>query len=130
MSDLDPSPAHLSDLSPEELDRRARAHIDGLFAEVRGMRQRVHEDLNPLKLAVKHPLVTAAVVGVAGFAVATFLQGRRRQASSDGASAGPPPIGRTLLSGLAGVAATALPELLTAYMQRRGGSAGPDEPQA
>jgi hypothetical protein len=131
MSDIDRSPIRLSDLPSEELDRRARAHVDGFFDELRGMGEHVRTEWNPLKLAVKHPLATATVVGVAGFAVARLLRGKRRQAHG-GAAAGPESVGRTLLSGLAG-AATVLPELLMAYLQRRGrtgGSGGSDGPDA
>jgi len=128
-----PAPSHLCDLSPEELDRRAREHVDGFFGEVRGVGEHVRTEWNPLRLAGKHPLATAAVIGVAGFAVARLLRGKRREARS---AAGPEPIraaepigrtvGRTLLTGLAGAAATMLPELLVAYLRRRGGHGGPE----
>jgi hypothetical protein len=128
MSDTPHSPLRLSDLPPEELDRLAHAHVDGLFGEVRGAGEHVRTEWNPLKLAVKHPLATAAIVGVAGFAAAQLLQGRRREARGSPATASEP-IGRTLISGLAGVAATALPKLLMTYLQQRGGTGEPDVPK-
>jgi hypothetical protein len=132
MNATDPAPTRLCDLSPEELDRRARAHVDGFFGEVRGVGEHVRTEWNPLKLAGKHPLATAAVLGVAGFAAARLL---RRKARGS-VAAGPEPIrvaepisrtvGRTLLTGLAGAAATALPELLMAYLRRRGRGGDPE----
>ena len=129
MSDIDRSPIRLSDLPSEELDRRARAHVDGFFEELRGVGEHVRTEWNPLKLAVKHPLATAAVVGVAGFAVTRLLRGKRHKACG-GAAAGPESVGRTLLSGLAGAAATVLPELLMTYLQRCGRTGGSDGPDA
>ena len=136
MSDIDRSPIRLSDLPSEELDRRARAHVNGFFEELRGVGEHVRTEWNPLKLAVKHPLATAAVVGAAGFAVARLLRGKRRQtrgseAGQEAIRAAEPigrTVGRTLLAGLAGTAATAIPELLMAYLRRRGGTGGPDGP--
>jgi hypothetical protein len=131
MSDIDRSPVRLSDLPPEELDRRARAHVDGFFDEIREAGEHVRTAWNPLKLAAKHPLAIAAVVGAAGgFALARLLRGQRRETRAGGAAAGPETVGRTLLSGLAGAAATALPELLMAYLQRRGGPGKSDGPKA
>jgi len=128
MSAIDPAPTHLSDLPPEELERRAHAHVDGFFDELRGVGEHVRTEWNPLKLAGKHPLATVAVVGVAGLAAARLLRGKSRLAR--GTSAGLEAIraaepigrtvGRTLLAGLAGTAATAIPELLMAYLRRRG----------
>jgi hypothetical protein len=133
MSATNPAPTHLCDLSSEQLDRRAREHVDGFFGEVRGVGEHVRTEWHPLNLARKHPVATAAVIGVAGFAVARLLRGKRRAARGS-VAAGPncaaEPIGRTvgrsLLLGLAGAAATMLPELLVAYLRRRGGPGGPE----
>jgi hypothetical protein len=129
MNAMDHAPTRLSDLPPEELDRRARAHVDGFFDELRGVGEHVRTEWRPLKLARKHPLATAAVVGVAGLAMARLLRGTRREArAGDGPEtirAAEPigrTVGRTLLAGLAGTAATAMPELVRAYLRRRGGS--------
>ena len=129
MSATQREPRRLTDLPPEELDRLARAHVDCFFGEVRGVGEHVRTEWNPLKLAVKHPVATAAVLGVAGFAAARLLRGRRSEARGS-VAAGPEPVpatepiirtvSRTLLTGLAGVAATSLPELLMAYLRRRG----------
>ena len=131
MSAMDRAPARLVDLPPEEIDRRAHAHVDGFFDELRGAGDHVRTEWTPLRLAAKHPVATAAVVGVAGLAMARLFRGKRRDARGS-AGAGPETsrpaesigrtVGRTLLAGLAGTAATALPELLMAYLRRRGGS--------
>ena len=128
MSAMDRAPTRLSDLPPEELQRRAHDHVDGFFEELRGVGEHVRTEWNPLRLAAKHPLATVAVVGVAGFVVARLLRGRRRQARTDTAGreairAAEPigrAVGRTLLTGLAGTAARTLPRLLMARLHRRG----------
>lgn len=125
MNVMDRASLHLSDLPAEELDRLARAHVDGFFGEVRGAGEHVRTEWTPLTLAKKHPVATAAVVGAGGLAVALLLRGGRR--TPRGAAAEPiravepltRTVGRTLLSGLAGSAATMLPELLMAYLRRR-----------
>ena len=134
MSIMDRAPVHLSDLPAEELDRLARRHIDGFFGEVRGAGEHVRTECHPLTLIQKHPVATVAVVGAGGLALALLLRGGRR--APRGAAAEPiraaEPIGRTvartLFSGLAGSAATVLPELLVAYLRRRG--VPPDGPEA
>jgi hypothetical protein len=104
---MDQPPTRLSDLSPEELDRLARAHVDGLFDEVRGTARHMRTEWHPVKLAARHPLATTAIVGVAGLAAAQLLRRRRRGAR---AGAGPElmraaesigcTVGQTLLTGL------------------------------
>jgi hypothetical protein len=125
MSATHREPSRLSDFSPEDLDRLARVHVDGFFGEVRAAGERVRAECHPLTLIRKHPLATAAVIGVAGFAVAQLVRGGRRAPRR---SAAEPireaeglgrTVGRTLLAGLAGSAATMLPELLIAYLRRR-----------
>jgi len=132
MSATNPAPMRLCDLPPEELDRLARAHVDGLFDEVRAAGERIRTECRPLNLVQKHPLATAAVLGVAGFAVARFFRGSRRAAR--GAAAAEPirpaeplgrTVGRTLLVGLAGSAVRVLPDLVMAYLRQRG--AGPSD---
>lgn len=121
MSAKDRAPRRLCDLPPEELERRARLHVDGFFGETRAAAERLRAELDPLNLVRKHPVAAAAAVGVAGLVVARWVRGSRRAPA--GAAAGPagpagPPesVGRTfsrsLLTALAGTAATALPELL------------------
>jgi len=127
MSVMDRAPIRLCDLPPEELERLARAHVDGFFGEVRAAGEHVRAECHPLTLIRKHPLATAAVIGVAGLAVAQLVRGGRR-APRKGA-AGPVreaeglgrTFGRTLLAGLAGSAARVLPDLVMAYLRRRNG---------
>jgi hypothetical protein len=123
---MDRAPIRLCDLPPEELERLARWHVDGFFGEVRAAGEHVRTECHPLNLVRKHPLATAAVIGVAGFAVARLLRGRRRtpRGAAEPMRAAEPigrTVGRTLLSGLAGSAAALLPELLRAHLRRRGG---------
>jgi len=126
MSATNPAPMRLCDLPPEELDRRARAHVDGLFDEVRAAGERIRTECHPLNLVQKHPLATAAVLGVAGFAVARLFRGSRR--ASRVAAAEPireaeplgRTVGRTVLVGLAGSAVRVLPDLVMAYLHQRG----------
>jgi len=135
MSAMDRAPLHLCDLPAEELDRLARQHVDGFFGEVRAAGDHIRIECHPLTLVQKHPVATAAVVGAGGLAVALLLRGGRRTPRS-AAAAGPEPIraaepvgravGRTLLTGLAASAASALPELLAAHLRRRGRGGGPD----
>lgn len=128
---MDRAPICLCDLPSEELDRLARAHVDGLFDEVRAAGERIRTECHPLNLVHKHPLATAAVLGVAGFAVARLFRGSRRAAR--GAAAEPireaeplgRTVGRTVLVGLAGSAVRVLPDLVIAYLRRRG--AGPSD---
>jgi len=134
MSAKDRAPRRLCDLPPEELERRARLHVDGFFGEIRAGAGRLRTELDPLNLVRKHPVAAAAAVGVAGFVVARMVRGSRR--APNGAAAGPagPPesVGRTfsrsLLVALAGAAATALPELLLPLLRRAvaGRAGGPE----
>jgi hypothetical protein len=134
MSATHREPSRLSDFSPEDLDRLARLHVDGFFGEVRAAGERVRAECHPLTLVRKHPLATAAVIGVAGFAVAKLVRGGRRAPRK---SAAEPireaeglgrTVGRTLLAGLAGSAARVLPDLVMAYVRRRdGGRSGGGE---
>jgi len=70
-------------------------------------------------------VAAAAAIGVAGFVVARMVRGTRRAPA--GAAAGPAraeetvgrTFGRSLLTALAGAAATVLPELLLWLLRRR-----------
>jgi hypothetical protein len=124
------APTRLCDLPPEELEQRARRHVDGLFGEVRAAGESLRAECHPLTLVRKHPVAVAAAIGVAAFVLVRLVRGRRR--ASDGAAAGPAraaeslgrTVGRSLMTGLAGSAATVLPELALAFL-RRGGAGRP-----
>jgi hypothetical protein len=115
----------LCDLPPEELERRARRHVDGFFGETRAAAGCLETELHPLTLIRKHPVAAAAAIGVAGFVVARMVRGTRRAPA--GAAAGPAraeetvgrTFGRSLLTALAGAVATVLPELLLSLLRRR-----------
>lgn len=128
MSAMNREPSPLCSLPPQELEQRARQHLDGLFGEVRGAGEYLRTEWHPLRLIRKHPVVTVAVVGVAGLALARLLRGSRRApgAAAAGATRAAESLGRTfgrsLLAGLAGSAATLLPEAARALL--RGGGHG------
>ena len=125
MSAMNREPRPLCSLPPEELEQRARRHLDGLFGEIRGAGDYLRTEWHPLRLIRKHPVAAAAVVGVAGLALARLVRGSRR---TPGAAAGAAraaeslghTVGRSLLAGLAGSAATLLPELVLALLRRDG----------
>ena len=144
MSAMNREPRPLCSLPPEELEQRARRHLDGLFGEVRGAGEYLRTEWHPLRLIRKHPVAAAAVVGVAGLALARLVRGPVRppvlggsRRASGAAAAGATraaeslgrTVGRSLLAGLAGSAATLLPELVLAFL-RRGGSGRPGGPSA
>ena len=135
MSAMNREPSPLCSLPPEELEQQARRHLDGLFGEVRGAGDYLRTEWHPLRLIRKHPVATAAVFGVAGLALARLVHGSRRAsgAAAAGATRAAESLGRTfgrsLLAGLAGSAATLLPELVLALL-RRGGSGRPCGPSA
>jgi hypothetical protein len=130
-----PPPSTGGRTGPEELEQRARRHLDGLFGEVRGAGDYLRTEWRPLRLIRKHPVAAAAVIGVAGLALARLVRGSRRApgAAAAGATRAAESLGRTvgrsLLAGLAGSAATLLPELVLALL-RRGGSGRPGGPSA
>jgi len=135
MSAMNREPSPLCSLPPEELEQRARRHLDGLFGEVRGAGEYLRTECHPLRLIRKHPVVTVAVIGVAGLTLARLVRGSRRSpgAAAAGATRAAESLGRTfgrsLLAGLAGSAATLLPELVLALL-RRDGSGRPGGPPA
>ena len=116
------APQRLSGLSPEQLDRLARDHLDAMFAELRAAGGELRESCNPVSLAVRHPFVAAAAAG----ALAGILLGkaRRPSASPSPEHAVPPQparggLFRSLASGAADAAARALPAILNWWTTRR-----------
>ena len=122
---------HLCDLPPEDLDRMAREHLEGAFAEVRAAAEQCRTECRPLNLVRKHPVAVGAAVGVAGFALACLLRGRR---PSDGAAPAraAESVGRTfyrsLVASLAGSAGSVLPELVLAFLRSRASGRAGDPP--
>jgi hypothetical protein len=125
MSAMNREPRPLCSLPPEELEQMARRHVDGLFGEIRGAGEYLRTECHPLRIIRNHPVVTVAVIGVAGLALARLVRGSRR---TPGAAAGATgaaeslghTVGRSLLAGLAGSAATLLPEAVLALLRRGG----------
>jgi hypothetical protein len=135
MSAMNRESSPLCSLPPQELEQQARRHLDGFFGEVRGAGEYLRTEWHPLRLIRKHPVAAAAVFGVAGLALAHLVRGSRRAsgAAAAGATRAAESLGRTfgrsLLAGLAGSAATLLPELVLALL-RRGASGRPGGPSA
>jgi len=82
--------SNMAGLSPEELERRAAAHIDGVQAELSAAAAAAREAWSPRSLARRHPLATAAVVaavaGGGGLLIARAMRARRLRARSAGGS--------------------------------------------
>ena len=109
------APSDLSRLSPDELKRLAKEHMDGVFAELKGAWTHVRERCAPAHVARKHPVATAAVAATAGLLIARALRRRIAPAPSPAPRRG---LAGVLL-GLAGAAAThLLPRLLDAAWAR------------
>jgi len=125
MSAPEPDHPSLGDLAPDELERLARAHVDGLLNEIRTAEVVVRTEYHPLGIARRHPVATAAVAGAAGLLLARWLRGNSRRAAA-GPSAPAPggggllasTVARSLLSGLAESAGRTLPDLLFAWLAR------------
>ena len=104
----------VSNLTPEELEILALEHVEGMFIELRATCEVVREQYHPVKLAKRHPFVAAGLAAAAAFMLARAL--RRKPAGSSGETA--PGLFDSLLSGLAGAAGRALPELVASWLAR------------
>ena len=106
----------MSDLTPEELELLALEHVESMFIELRATSGIVREQYHPVKLIKRHPFVAAGLAAAAAFMLARYL--RRKPAGSAGekAAAAAPGLLDSLLSGVAGAAGSALPELVASWL--------------
>ncbi len=116
--------ADLKDVSSDELNRRARAHLDGMFSELSGATVAAEASLSPLELVKRHPALVGAAAAGLGLLAARLLRGGGGAAVVVGAA--PPArtsVGRTLIDALVGAAIGAagrsLPGLLLTFLSRR-----------
>ena len=107
----------VSGLTPEELELLALEHVESVFIELRAACEAVREQCNPVKLAKRHPFVAAGLAAAAALMLVRHL--RPRPAGSSGQNARAPRLFDSLLSGAAGAAGRALPELLASWLNRR-----------
>jgi hypothetical protein len=105
-------------LTPEELELLALEHLESTFIELRAACQVAREQYDPVKLAKRHPFVATGLAAAAGFMLARKL--RPGPAGCSGQEAGAPSLFGSLLSGVAGAAGRALPELLACWLTLRG----------
>jgi hypothetical protein len=106
----------MSDLTPEELEILALEHVESVFIELRATCEAACEQCHPVKLAKRHPFAAAGLAAAAALMLVRHL--RRRPAGSSGqkAAVAAPGLVDSLLSGVAGAAGRALPELLAFWM--------------
>jgi hypothetical protein len=120
------SRANLGDLTPDEIERLAQEHLNGMVAEIRAATSEVRARAHPVNIAKKHPLAVAALAGAAAFLLVRLLSSTPR------ASAAPPPpggetpqrpagrtLGGTLLAGIGVAAGRMLPSLIRWWLTGR-----------
>ena len=104
----------VSDLTPEELELLALEHVESMFIELHAACGVVREQYHPVKLIKRHPFVAAGLAATAAFMLARSL--RRKPAGSSGEKAAAPGLFDSLLSGVAGAAGRALPQLVASWL--------------
>ena len=107
----------VSDLNPEELEILALEHVESMFIELRATSAVAREQYHPVKLIKRHPFVAAGLAAAAAFMLARYVQ--RKPAGSSGGKAAAPGLLDSLLSGVAGAAGSALPELMASWLTQR-----------
>ena len=107
----------LSDLTPEELELLALEHVESMFIELRATSAIVREQYHPVKLAKRHPFAAAGLAAVTAFMMARYL--RRKPTASSGDKVVAQGLFDSLLSGVAGAAGHALPELVASLLTQR-----------
>ena len=104
----------VKDLTPEELELLALEHVESMFIEFRASCGVVREQYHPVKLIKRHPFAAAGLAAAAAFMLARYVQ--RKPAGSSGEKAAAPGLFDSLLSGVAGAAGSALPELVASWL--------------
>ncbi|MGD0999528.1 MAG: hypothetical protein ABSA67_02410 [Candidatus Brocadiia bacterium] len=110
----DPRP-RVSDLTPEELELLALEHVESMFIELRATSAAAREQCHPVKLIKAHPFI-AAGIAAAAFMLARQLSPKPAGSSGKKAAAAAPGLFDSLLSGVAGAAGNALPELVASWL--------------
>ncbi len=108
----------VSDLTPEELELLALEHVESMFIEIRATSGIVREQYRPVKLIKRHPFVAAGLAAAAAFMLARFVQRKPVGSSGEKAAASTPGLLDSLLSGVAGAAGNALPELVASWLSQ------------
>jgi len=106
----------VSDLTPEELELLALEHVENMFIELRATCGAVREQYHPVKLIKRHPFVAAALATAAAFMLVRSLRRKPAGSSGEKAAAAAPGLFDSLLSGVAGAAGRALPELVASWL--------------
>jgi hypothetical protein len=106
----------VSDLTPEELELLALEHVESMFIELRTASGVVREQYHPVKLIKRHPFVAAGLTAAAAFMLARYLQRKPAGSSGEKTAAAAPGLFDSLLSGVAGAAGSALPELVASWL--------------
>ena len=117
---------NLGGLSSEEIERRARAHLDGVAEEIREAGHSLRARLRPVALIRRYPKAAGIVGGAVILLLLRFLRGRRGAVVVQGSE--PEPLARTfrrsLLSSVAKTAGRALPGVVLWGLARRGHGRG------
>ena len=106
----------VSDLTPDELELLALEHVESMFIELRATGGIVREQCHPVKLIQRHPFAAAGLTAAAAFMLARYLQRKPAGNSGGKAPAAAPGLLDSLLSGVAGAAGSALPELVASWL--------------
>ena len=109
----------VSDLTPEELELLALEHVEIMFVEVRATCGVAREKYHPVNLVKRHPLVAAGLAAGAAFMLVRYLRRKPAGSSGEKAAAAAPTFFDSLLSGLAGAAGRALPQLVASWLTRQ-----------
>ncbi|HUT36527.1 MAG TPA: hypothetical protein VNE39_23770 [Planctomycetota bacterium] len=118
MTDAKP---RLSALSPDELERLARSHVEGMWGELRAAGAELRASVHPVNVVRRHPLAAA---GAAAALVGFLLHRRRRSSVAPPVAAGAAgeSLGRrftrSLLSNLASAAGRVVPALAAGWLAR------------
>ena len=115
----------VSDLTPEELEILALEHVESLFIELRATCEVARAEYHPVKLVKRHPFVAAGLAAAGAFMLVRYLRRKPAGTSGEKAAAAAPRVFDSLLSGVAGAAGRALPELVASWLTQGSTGTGP-----
>jgi len=124
--------ADLDGMTPDELKREAKRHVDETVRELAAAKKALREGLHPVKFAKRHPRAAA----VMGGGLAVFLLSRLLRRRKPGAGKGDDnpgeslghAFGRNLLGSVGKTAGRALPALFLWGLARHGRGRSPFGP--